>query len=522
MISKVYSAAVIGIDAWTVEIEAEVSSSSGIPGRDGMVSIVGLPDAAVKESRDRIYPAFTSSGFIPPRGSAVVNLAPAGLRKEGAAFDLGIALGLLASSGALDPAKLAAYAALGELALDGSLRPVRGALPLADRLASEKNLAGLLVPGPNAREAALASGDRLPVFPVSSLREAVAVVSGETKPVPFRASLSEYIAGHKGHEPDFDEVKGQPLARRALEIAAAGGHNIIMIGSPGTGKSMLAMRLPGILPPMTVAETIETSRIHSVLGLLSSGEPILNCRPFRAPHHTISDAGLIGGGHDPHPGEISLAHNGVLFLDELPEFKRSVLEVLRQPLENGFITISRASGSCTFPARFILCAAMNPCPCGMGDPELGCTCKIDEKRRYQKKISGPLLDRIDLQVDVRQLSQEELLRAPDGEPSAAIRRRVAIARKIQEHRYASSGFFCNAQLDSRNLRKFCAIPPAGENMLRNAISRFQLSPRAFDRILKVARTIADLAGKQNISEEHLFEALTYRHSSLLSFREKRK
>ena len=522
MISKVYSAAVIGIDAWTIEIEAEVSSASGIPGRDGMVSIVGLPDAAVKESRDRIYPAFTSSGFVPPRGSAVVNLAPAGLRKEGAAFDLGIALGLLASSGALDPAKLASYAALGELALDGSLRPVRGALPLADRLASEKNIAGLLVPSPNAREAALAAGDRLPVFPVSSLREAVKVVSGEVKPAPFRASLSEYIAGHKGHEPDFDEVKGQPLARRALEIAAAGGHNIIMIGSPGTGKSMLAMRLPGILPPMTVAETIETSRIHSVLGLLSSGEPILNCRPFRAPHHTISDAGLIGGGHDPRPGEISLAHNGVLFLDELPEFKRSVLEVLRQPLENGFITISRAAGSCTFPARFILCAAMNPCPCGMGDPELGCTCKIEEKRRYQKKISGPLLDRIDLQVDVRQLSQEELLRAPDGEPSSAIRRRVAIARKIQEHRYASCGFFCNAQLDSRNLRKFCAIPPAGENMLRNAISRFQLSPRAFDRILKVARTIADLAGKQNISEDHLFEALTYRHSSLLSFREKRK
>lgn len=514
MVSKVYSGTVIGIDAWTIEIEVDISQSGGVPGRDGMVSIVGLPDAAVKESRDRIFPAFASSGFVPPRGFAVVNLAPAGLRKEGAAFDLGIALGLLASAGNIDSSRLAGFAALGELALDGSIRPVRGALPLADCLAKEKNLCGLLVPEANAREAALAAGDRLPVYPVSNLIDAVKIVSGELNRPPFKASLSEYVAGLRGREPDFDEVKGQPLARRALEIAAAGGHNVIMIGSPGTGKSMLAMRLPGILPPMTMPETLETSRIHSVLGLLSSGQPILNSRPFRAPHHTISDVGLIGGGHDPHPGEISLAHNGVLFLDELPEFKRSVLEVMRQPLENGSITISRAAGSCTFPARFILCAAMNPCPCGMGDAELGCTCKIDEKRRYQKKISGPLLDRIDLQVDVRQLTQDELLRAPDGESSAVIRRRVAIARKIQEHRYAQAGFFCNAQLDSRNLQKFCKLTPAGENLLRSAITRFKLSPRAFDRVLKVARTIADLGGKQNIEEAHLFEAITYRKSAL--------
>lgn len=514
MVSKVFSGAVIGIDAWEVEIEVDISASSSSGQRESMVSIVGLPDAAVKESRDRIFPAFASSGFIPPRGFAVVNLAPAGLRKEGAAFDLGIALGLLASSGTLDPAKLAGFAALGELALDGSIRPVRGALPLADKLASDNALSGLLVPVANAREAALAAGDRLPVYPVSCLADAVKIVSGEMQANAFRASLSEYIAGNKGREPDFDEVKGQPLARRALEIAAAGGHNVIMIGSPGTGKSMLAMRLPGILPPMTMAETLETSRIHSVLGLLSTGEPILNRRPFRAPHHTISDVGLIGGGHDPHPGEISLAHNGVLFLDELPEFKRSVLEVMRQPLENGNITISRASGSCTFPARFILCAAMNPCPCGMGDPELGCRCKIDEKRRYQKKISGPLLDRIDLQVDVRQLTQDELLRAPDGESSAVIRRRVAIARKIQERRYRDCGYYCNAQLDSRGLQTFCKLTAEEENLLRSAITRFKLSPRAFDRVLKVARTIADLAGKQNIGEDHLFEAITYRKSQL--------
>ena len=516
MLGKVYSAAVIGIDAFPVEIEASVSqNSAGSPPSASLMSIVGLPDAAVKESRDRIHAAFIASGFVPPRGFSVVNLAPAGLRKEGAAFDLGIALGILAATGALDGERLRRCAVLGELALDGSLRPVNGVLPAADVLAAAGTATALLVPGPNAVEAALAAGDRLPVYPVGSLKEAVEVISGAKTVEPCRASLAEHQALRAADAPDFADVKGQLLARRALEIAAAGGLNAIMVGPPGTGKSMLAMRLPGILPPMTAAETLETSRIHSVLGLLSSGEPILNTRPFRAPHHTISDAGLIGGGHDPRPGEISLAHNGVLFLDELPEFKRSVLEVLRQPLENGEITIARASGSFRFPARFILIAAMNPCPCGRGDVELGCRCSPMEKRRYQRKISGPLLDRIDLRVDVPQLSREELLAAPDGEASETIRARVVAAREIQRRRFAGSGIHCNRQMSSRQLRTFCALDARGEALLRTAIERFKLSPRAYDRILKVARTIADLAGAEKIAEEHLFEAVTYRRSEFI-------
>jgi len=516
MLGKVYSAAVIGIDAFPVEIEANVSQRAATPPAASLMSIVGLPDAAVKESRDRIHSAFIASGFLPPRGFCVVNLAPAGLRKEGAAFDLGIALGILAATGALDGDRLRRCAVLGELALDGSLRPVKGVLPAADVLASSGTASMLLVPSANAVEAALAAGERMPVLPVDSLKDAVEVISGAKQVAPCRASLAEHQANAAGDLPDFADVKGQVLARRALEIAAAGGLNAIMVGPPGTGKSMLAMRLPGILPPMTAAETLETSRIHSVLGLLSSGEPILNTRPFRAPHHTISDAGLIGGGHDPRPGEISLAHNGVLFLDELPEFKRSVLEVLRQPLENGEITIARAAGSFRFPARFILIAAMNPCPCGRGDVELGCRCSPMEKRRYQRKISGPLLDRIDLRVDVPQLSRAELLAAPDGEPSAAIRARVIAARERQQARFAGSGIFCNRQMSPRQLRAFCALDPRGEALLRSAIDRFKLSPRAYDRILKVARTIADLAGSEAIAEEHLFEAVTYRRSEFVA------
>ncbi len=509
MLAKTYSATVIGIDAYVVELEVNVTGKSGGGGAaDSMVSIVGLPDAAVKESRDRVRSALASSGLVHPRGFTVVNLAPADLRKEGAAFDLGIALGMLAAGGALDRARLARTAVLGELSLDGSIRPVRGALPIAARLAAHPEIEAILVPEANALEAALAAV-RPMVFSMRHLRDAVAFFS-DPSPSPCRADLPGYLAAEEGHMPDFAEVKGQLLAKRALEIAAAGGHNSLMIGPPGTGKSMLAMRLPGILPPMTLAETLETSRIHSVLGMLADGKPLLRNRPFRSPHHTISDIGLIGGGRDPRPGEISLAHNGVLFMDELPEFKRNVLEVLRQPLENGWITVSRAAGNCTFPARFMLCAAMNPCPCGRGEVDLGCTCKLLEKQRYRKRISGPLLDRIDLHVELRQLSQDELLAAPDGEPSRIIRERVVAARERQAARYAESDIFCNARMGSRELQRYCRPDAAGSLLLRQAISRFRLSPRAYDRILKVARTIADLAGSDSIREEHLLEAINYR------------
>ena len=365
MLAKTFSAAVIGIDAYAVEIEVNAGAAgkdSG--GNETQISIVGLPDMAVKESRDRVRSAIQSTGYLPPKGFTVVNLAPADIRKEGGAFDLGIALGMLAATGAIPPDALASYAVIGELALDGTIRPVRGVLPAADTLARQPNLAGLIVPPANAGEAALAANGRLPVYAAATLREAADILTGALLAQPVKADLREYIEHRIGREPDFDEVKGQTMARRAMEIAAAGGHNLLLNGPPGTGKSMLSMRLAGILPPMTLEETVETSRIHSVLGLLSDGQPLLNRRPFRSPHHTISDVGLIGGGRDPKPGEISLAHNGVLFLDELPEFKRNVLEVLRQPLETGSVTVSRAAGSCTFPARFILCAAMNPCPCG--------------------------------------------------------------------------------------------------------------------------------------------------------------
>lgn len=506
MLTRTYSAALTGIEALLLDVEVNASGR----GEQSLVSIVGLPDAAVRESRERIRSALYACNYDHPRGNTLINLAPADIRKEGASFDLPMALGLVAAVNGTDRTRLARTLVVGELALDGTVRPVKGVVSIALLARELVQIDSVIVPAGNAQEAAIAAAAKN-VYPVSSLPEAVAALNGKFAPMPKEAANTLFAEPDWESIPDFADVKGQFAAKRALEIAAAGGHNVLFSGPPGSGKSMLAKRLPGILPPMTEKETLETSRIYSLLGLLSSDRPLMRTRPFRAPHHTVSDAGLIGGGSNPGPGEISLAHNGVLFLDELPEFKRTTLEVLRQPIESGIVTISRAAGSFDFPSRFVLIAAMNPCPCGhLGDKQHQCRCRPMQVRAYRSKISGPLLDRIDIHVEVAALSEEELVTRQVSESSSSIRKRVIAARERQIARYRGTNTFCNSMMESAQIAKYCQLDVNTETLLRHAIREFGLSARAYDRILRVARTIADLAGSENIGKEHIFEAISYR------------